>query len=209
MKWMDLRDNQQNCRRNQGTEMNDQPSKTYNCWPVGLLACFPSLKTRQTPAHLQLLWKTVTQAPIFGRIATPAQGMPGCARHVKPMQLGWRTCQMSWLVDETWWNVAWFQICWSSKWDTRFVGLLLQYLSLVCHIYLHVIFLLSPVEMPIRGLYQFSDSVAYFVNGQCFVASIHWVVTYSNPAVLKKTESNSQPLTLPTALRITLEVPTK
>ena len=54
--------------------MNDQPLKTY--WPVGLLACFPSLKTRQTPAHLQLLWKTVTQAPIFGRIATPAQGMP-------------------------------------------------------------------------------------------------------------------------------------
>lgn len=137
--WTYLRDNLQNCRRNQGTQMNDQPLKAYNCWPVGLLACFPSFKTRQTPAHLQLLWKTVTQAPIFGRIATPAQGMPGCGmRQVreKPMQLGWRTCQMSWLVVETWWTTLHGSklVEVISKWDTRFVGLLLQYLSLVCHI---------------------------------------------------------------------------
>ena len=182
-----------------------------NCWPVGLLACFPSFKTRQTPAHLQLLWKTVTQAPIFGRIATPAQGMPGCDWGTWKTNsfFGWRTCQMSWLVVETWWNVAWFQISWS-KWDTH-ASLACSYSTCRSSVtfYLHVIFFLSPVEMSIRGLYQFSDSVAYFVDGQCFVASIHWVVTYSNPAVLKKPERNSQPLTLPTALRITLEVPTK
>lgn len=177
------------------------------CWPVGMFPIFKnSSNSSPPPTSVEDCHSSSNIWPYSHPRARNA-----CARYAKPMP-GWgeelAKCP-DWLMkhDETLHGSKFVEVV-----NGIHASLACSYSTFRSSVtfYLHVIFLLSPVEMSIRGLYQFSDSVAYFVvNGQCFVASIHWVVTYSNPAVLKKTKWNSQPLTLPTALRITLEVPTK
>ena len=77
--------------------------------------------------------------------------------------------------------------------------------------YLSLVYLSSPVQMSISGLYQSSDSVTYFVDGQCFVASTPLSGAISNPAVLvPQSEQPTTRLTYSTASKITVSgVPTK